>query len=112
MKRIVSVIAFVMVFLSIIGGAANAIEDVFSFGSFGRVVLYRQSTLPSHVVIFVSGDGGWNKGVVDMARTLSALDAVVGHHVVNGIPPGVGMESGWRAPCRVHDRVPASPSAA
>jgi type IV secretory pathway VirJ component len=77
MKRVISVIGFMMLFWSVMGEAAYAIEDVFSFSSFGRVVLYRQSTLPSHVVIFVSGDGGWNKGVVDMARTLSYLDAAV-----------------------------------
>jgi len=29
------------------------------------------------MVLFVSGDGGWNQGVVDMARTLASLDAVV-----------------------------------
>ena len=39
--------------------------------------LYQQSTKPSRVVLFVSGDGGWNKGVVDMARELSGLDALV-----------------------------------
>src|SRR5262249_28307704 len=30
-----------------------------------------------HVVVFISGDGGWNLGVVDMARELLSLDALV-----------------------------------
>lgn len=29
------------------------------------------------MVLFVSGDGGWNLGVVDMAKALTSLDALV-----------------------------------
>lgn len=54
-----------------------ATVETLSFGRFGTVSLYRESPHPSHVVIFVSGDGGWNLGVVDMARTLASLDALV-----------------------------------
>ena len=55
----------------------GADEESLQFGPFGKVFLYRQSPLPSHVVLFVSGDGGWNLGVIDMAKTLSHLDALV-----------------------------------
>jgi type IV secretory pathway VirJ component len=51
--------------------------DTVMFGRFGPVVLYRTSTHPSRVVLFVSGDGGWNHGVVAMARALASLDALV-----------------------------------
>jgi len=51
--------------------------DTLAFGRFGPVVLYRMSTHPSRVVLFVSGDGGWNHGVVAMARALASLDALV-----------------------------------
>ena len=51
--------------------------DTLAFGRFGPVVLYRQSEHPSRVVLFISGDGGWNRGVVDMARGLAGLDALV-----------------------------------
>jgi pimeloyl-ACP methyl ester carboxylesterase len=44
---------------------------------FGTVTLYRKTPHPSHVVVFISGDGGWNLGVVDMARELVPLDALV-----------------------------------
>jgi type IV secretory pathway VirJ component len=51
--------------------------DTLRFGRFGPVVLYRQREHPSRVVLFISGDGGWNRGVVDMARALAGLDALV-----------------------------------
>ena len=52
-------------------------DDSERFGRFGRLALYRESPQPSQVVLFVSGDGGWNQGVVDMARALASLDALV-----------------------------------
>jgi len=54
-----------------------ATEETQRFGRFGDVWLYYQSPHPTQVVLFVSGDGGWNKGVVDMARALSSKDALV-----------------------------------
>ena len=58
-------------------GPCMAQEETLHFGRFGNITLYRQSDHPSHVVIFVSGDGGWNLGVVDMAKKLSTLNALV-----------------------------------
>jgi type IV secretory pathway VirJ component len=52
-------------------------EEALTFGPFGKVVLYYETPQPSHMVLFVSGDGGWNQGVVDMARELASLDALV-----------------------------------
>lgn len=51
--------------------------DTLSFGRFGVVHLYRTSDTPASVVLFVSGDGGWNLGVVDMAKSLAQLNALV-----------------------------------
>ena len=48
-----------------------------SFSRFGVVHTYRAVPQPKSVVLFVSGDGGWNLGVVDMARALTSLDALV-----------------------------------
>lgn len=58
-------------------GALHAAEESLNFGRFGKVTLYYKSPHPSNVVLFVSGDGGWNLGVVDMARELSSLDSLV-----------------------------------
>jgi len=52
-------------------------ESTLRFGAFGSVTLYRPAGTPQRVVLFVSGDGGWNQGVVDMARELPAMGALV-----------------------------------
>ncbi len=49
-----------------------------SFGPFGEVAVYRPAGgEPKQVALFVSGDGGWNQGVVDMAHHLAALGTLV-----------------------------------
>ncbi len=54
-----------------------AAEEFLKVSRFGTVSIYRQSTAPAHIVLFVSGDGGWNSGVVEMAKQLTSLDALV-----------------------------------
>jgi type IV secretory pathway VirJ component len=70
-------ITFVLLFILCAVTNINAAGTTLHYGRFGTVTLYQQSVRPSHVVLFVSGDGGWNLGVVDMARELSTLDALV-----------------------------------
>jgi type IV secretory pathway VirJ component len=54
-------------------------EDSLAFGLFGQVHLYRPpgNAEPSTVILFVSGDGGWNLGVVEMARAFARQGALV-----------------------------------
>ncbi len=73
MKKIIFSVFFVLILSCVTSGAERSLD----FGRFGKVTIYYQSPQPSHVVLFVSGDGGWNKGVVDMARELASLDALV-----------------------------------
>jgi type IV secretory pathway VirJ component len=59
-------------------------EEILELNPFGKVAVYRQVPRPGRVVLFASGDGGWNLGVVDMAKALASLDAlVVGVDVVH-----------------------------
>jgi type IV secretory pathway VirJ component len=51
--------------------------DTYRFGPFGPVVVYRYREHPERVALFVSGDGGWNLGVIEMARELATMDALV-----------------------------------
>ena len=42
-----------------IASGIQAAETTAQFGRFGKVSVYQPSPYPSHVVLFVSGDGGW-----------------------------------------------------
>jgi type IV secretory pathway VirJ component len=66
-----------LLFLCLVGPFARASEETLAFGRFGTITVYRANPQPAQVAIFVSGDGGWNQGVVDMARELAALDTLV-----------------------------------
>lgn len=56
----------------------GAIAEIpYSFGAPGAVTIYKASREPDRFVVFISGDGGWNLGVVDMARQLARMDATV-----------------------------------
>lgn len=57
--------------------ADNLVESTLEFGRFGKLSLYAPPAEPGNVVLFISGDGGWNLGVVDMARELAGLDTLV-----------------------------------
>ncbi|MDP4204686.1 MAG: AcvB/VirJ family lysyl-phosphatidylglycerol hydrolase [Bacteroidota bacterium] len=54
-----------------------------SYERFGKVWIYTPSQPTKGVVLFVSGDGGWNKGVVEMAQSICNLNmTVVGIDIV------------------------------
>jgi type IV secretory pathway VirJ component len=54
-----------------------AADPTLRFRQFGTVSIYRPATAPTAVVLFFSGDGGWNQGVVEMARATAADGALV-----------------------------------
>jgi len=46
-------------------------------GRFQNITVYRPEGEPKSFALFLSGDGGWNRGVVDMAQTLVEQGAIV-----------------------------------
>ena len=46
-------------------------------GRFGTVTIYRPKGVPQSVAIFLSGDGGWHLGVINMAKDLADAGAIV-----------------------------------
>jgi len=56
---------------------AAAAEATFAFAPLGTVHLYAPAGPVRQVVLFLSGDGGWNLGVVPMAKRLAAEGALV-----------------------------------
>jgi len=67
--------------------SAGTPEHTESVPPFGIVHLYYQTDSIGSVVLFISGDGGWNLGVVSMARSVAAMkNLVVGidiRHYIN-----------------------------
>jgi len=58
--------------------AVLSVEEQITVPVFGKVMIYRPEPARGvrNVILFVSGDGGWNLGVVEMARR-AARDALV-----------------------------------
>ena len=59
---------------------ARVVEEQATLPLFGKVKVYRPDSVRDArgVILFVSGDGGWNLGVVDMARRSATHAIVVG----------------------------------
>lgn len=74
MRRLIA--AFLLA-AGLLAAPLGAAEETFTFGRFGAVTAYYKSLKVSRVVLFISGDGGWNQGVVDMARVVASQDALV-----------------------------------
>lgn len=74
MKRLILLFLFIPVSLYASGGL---IEDSISYSHFGPVHIYRNTNSPEGVVLFISGDGGWNRGVVNMARSIANMNVIV-----------------------------------
>lgn len=73
-KKLIFIGVFILGFFS--KGFSQQIDTV-SYGKFGKIAVYHPVGIPTSVALFVSGDGGWKTGVVDMARSLAAQGALV-----------------------------------
>ncbi len=72
--------------------------ESFRFGPFGLVHVYAPRGTPAQVVLFVSGDGGWNLGVIPMARRLSEEGALVVGIDIRGFLAGLQTSRGCAYP--------------
>jgi type IV secretory pathway VirJ component len=77
MKPLLSACLLVLALLTVWALPAAAAEETMTLEPFGTVTLYHETARPAHVAIFISGDGGWKLGVVDMARELMGMDALI-----------------------------------
>ncbi len=66
----------ILLCLLLAAAPASAAESSLEFGRFGKVAVYRPEKI-TKAAIFISGDGGWNPGVADMARMLQRQDTLV-----------------------------------
>ena len=74
--RLAAVTVAIGMTLGASAGAASAAQT-FTVPTFGRVTIYQPDTAPQQVVLFLSGDGGWNLGVIGMAEQLRRAGALI-----------------------------------
>lgn len=58
-------------------GAEHLLLALLCYGPFGEVAVYPPAGKATSIALFISGDGGWNPGVVGMARHLTDMHAIV-----------------------------------
>ena len=68
-----------VVVLAVAVSAVNAwaAPETQTVPTFGTITIYQPETPPQEVVLFLSGDGGWNLGVIGMAERLRRAGALV-----------------------------------
>lgn len=72
--------AVVMVAIAVATGAnvwAAPVTQTIAMPALGTVTIYQPDASPQEVVLFLSGDGGWNLGVIGMAQRLRRDGALV-----------------------------------
>lgn len=68
---------FCFLFLFVVFSAFGSQTDSLSYGAFGSIKIYHPGKQPTALVLFISGDGGWNSGVIAMAKSISEQGAMV-----------------------------------
>lgn len=77
MRHFFAAQAFALILAVTPSARAGEPSETLTLPTFGKVALYAPQGAPDQVVLFVSGDGGWNLGVVSMAERVRDLGALV-----------------------------------
>ena len=77
MRAIAGLILMLTSFRAAAGDVYTAKHEMLGYGRFGDITVYRPSGEPRDVVLFLSGDGGWERGVLEMAQHLAEKGALV-----------------------------------
>ncbi len=91
MRKLVYILSvFVILSQNVI---ANSV-DTLRLNPVGKVVVYHPEKVPNAFVLFISGDGGWNQGVIEMAGHIVSQGAmVVGINIVQYLKNVRSMKS-------------------
>jgi type IV secretory pathway VirJ component len=76
LKKIIIPISLCILNLAIISGQ-DLLKDSLTVLRFGKVYTYKQSGIPANIIIMISGDGGWNMGMADFAKSFAEKNALV-----------------------------------
>jgi len=71
-------ILFLILNFTMICNIAGALStDTMTYGAFGKIIIYKPSVAPTTVILFISGDAGWNKDAENIAENISKTGALV-----------------------------------
>jgi type IV secretory pathway VirJ component len=90
MKKLILILTFTIAVFVNVKAAAS---DVINYGSFGNVTIYKPQGIPKSFVLFISGDGGWNQGVIAMAQNIANQGAMVGGVDINAYYKNIKKEN-------------------
>ncbi|MFZ4707219.1 MAG: AcvB/VirJ family lysyl-phosphatidylglycerol hydrolase [Bacteroidales bacterium] len=72
-----NLLLFILLAPFISKAATTMVPDTIRYGSFGKIVIYKPASTPDAIVLFVSGDGGWNSATSKMGMQLVGQGAMV-----------------------------------
>ena len=52
-------------------------RDSLSVSRFGKVFIYKQPGIPANVIILISGESGWNDGIIEFAKSFVDKNTIV-----------------------------------
>jgi type IV secretory pathway VirJ component len=76
LKKIIIPFALFMLTLPTISGQ-GVLKDSLSVLIFGKVYTYKQAGIPVNIILMISGDGGWNIGMADFAKSFTDKSTLV-----------------------------------
>ncbi len=77
LPRTLAVLLTIPLFCLLLSFSGTARADTLSHGRFKTVQVYRPAGEVKHVVLFLSGDGGWTRGLAGMATSMVADGSLV-----------------------------------
>lgn len=90
----IKILVLLFIVLTIFNHSLRASSvDTLSYGIFGKIIIYKPVNAPNSVVLFVSGDGGWNTRVVEMTKNMVLQGALVAGVNINHYYKGLNSLS-------------------
>ena len=77
LPRLLTVLFTIPLFCFLLTVSSSAAAETLSHGRFKSVQVYRPAGPVKHVVLFLSGDGGWTRGLAGMASAMVADGSLV-----------------------------------
>ncbi|QDE32782.1 AcvB/VirJ family lysyl-phosphatidylglycerol hydrolase [Shewanella polaris] len=85
----------IFILILIISSAVQAEQqEIVNYGGFGDIHIYNHNQKPTQLVLFVSGDGGWDIGFIDMVKQLATTGAMVAAIDITHYLKVIGNEKG------------------